>query len=113
MEHAHAIDKIQKLAEKRKSDKIIKYLDSADAEVVVAALKALSDIKDEDSVNSIAGMIDNENDEIRKEVACALGEIGSEYAKTYLQHRMTTEKNEEVKTAIMDALHAIAAKKNA
>ena len=57
MEHAHAIDKIQKLAEKRKSDKIIKYLDSADAEVVVAALKALSDIKDEDSVNSIAGMI--------------------------------------------------------
>lgn len=113
MEHAHTIDKIQKLAEKRKSDKIIKYLDSADAEVVVAALKALSDIKDEDSVNSIAGMIDNENDEIRKEAACALGEIGSEYAKTYLQHRMTTEKNEEVKTAIMDALHAIAAKKNA
>ena len=88
----------KKLAEKRKSDKIIKYLDSADAEVVVAALKALSDIKDEDSVNSIAGMIDNENDEIRKEAACALGEIGSEYAKTYLQHRMTTEKNEEVKT---------------
>lgn len=48
----------------------------------------------------------------RKQPA-ALGEIGSEYAKTYLQHRMTTEKNEEIKKAIMDALHAIAAKKNA
>ena len=49
----HDLSKIQKLQEKGKSDKIIKYLSSSDDTVVVAALEALSRIKDEDSVNSI------------------------------------------------------------
>lgn len=52
----HDLSKIQKLQEKGKSDKIIKYLSSSDDTVVVAALEALSRIKDEDSVNSIAHM---------------------------------------------------------
>ena len=51
----HDLSKIQKLQEKGKSDKIIKYLSSSDDTVVVAALEALSRIKDEDSVNSIDG----------------------------------------------------------
>ena len=55
----HDLSKIQKLQEKGKSDKIIKYLSSSDDTVVVAALEALSRIKDEDSVNSIAHMIED------------------------------------------------------
>ena len=61
----HDLSKIQKLQEKGKSDKIIKYLSSSDDTVVVAALEALSRIKDEDSVNSIAHMIDNPDTKIR------------------------------------------------
>ena len=49
----HDLSKIQKLQEKGKSDKIIKYLSSSDDTVVVAALEALSRIKDEDSVKSV------------------------------------------------------------
>lgn len=106
----HTIEKIQKLAEKRKSAKIIKFLDSKDTDVIFAALKALSEIGDEDSVNRIASMIDSTEPQVRVEAAKALGNIGTEYAKTYLQHRMTTEKEAVVKTAISDALHTIATK---
>ena len=60
----HDLSKIQKLQEKGKSDKISKYLSSSDDTVVVAALEALSRIKDEDSVNSIAHMIDNPDTKI-------------------------------------------------
>lgn len=112
MDNAHTIEKINKLAEKRKSDKVIKFLNSKEEEVVFAALKALSEIRDEDSVNTVAHMIDHEDPVIRREAAKALGGIGSEYAKTYLQHRMATESDEAVKKAIMDALHAISDKKD-
>ena len=108
MDNVKAIEKIHKFAEKKKSAKIIKFLDESDADVVVAALEALSEIRDEDSVNSIASMIDNENKKIRIEVAKALGSLGTEYAKTYLQHRMSSEQDEDVKKAISEALHAIA-----
>ena len=93
---------------KGKSDKIIKYLSSSDDTVVVAALEALSRIKDEDSVNSIAHMIDNPDTKIRVEAAKALGSIGTEYAKTYLLHRLNAEQDETVKTAIKEALHTLA-----
>ena len=102
----HDLSKIQKLQEKGKSDKIIKYLSSSDDTVVVAALEALSRIKDEDSVNSIAHMIDNPDTKI--EAAKALGSIGTEYAKTYLLHRLNAEQDETVKTAIKEALHTLA-----
>lgn len=111
MDNASTIEKIHKLAEKKKSAKVIKYLDSKDTQVVLEALKALSGIGDEDSVNRIASMIDSEDASIRKEAAGALGGIGTEYAKTYLQHRMASEKDESVKKAISEALHVIASKK--
>ena len=100
----HDLSKIQKLQEKGKSDKIIKYLSSSDDTVVVAALEALSRIKDEDS----AHMIDNPDPKIRVEAAKALGSIGTEYAKTYLLHRLNEEQDETVKTAIKEALHTLA-----
>ena len=80
----------------------------SDDTVVVAALEALSRIKDEDSVNSIAHMIDNPDTKIRVEAAKALGSIGTEYAKTYLLHRLNAEQDETVKTAIKEALHTLA-----
>ena len=111
MDTNRTVEKIQKLVEKKKSDKIIKYLGASETEVVVAALEGLSEVNDEESVNSIASMIDNAAPQVRSAAAKALGEIGTEYAKTYLQHRAATEKDEKVKEAIMTALHAIAAKK--
>lgn len=111
MDNKRTIEKIEKLGVKRKSAKIIQYLKTDDVEVLSAAMKALGNIKDEDSVNTVASLIDNENPEIRKAAAECLGNIGSEYCKTYLQHRAANEKDESVKSAISTALHAIAERK--
>lgn len=108
MDTAQTKEKIQKLTEKRKSAKIIKYLDSNDKEIVIAALHGLSQIGDEDSRNVISKLIDSEEPKIRIEAAKALGNQGGEYAKSYLQHRMSKEKDSEVKQAIMDSLKGIA-----
>ena len=77
MNNAKTLDKIQKLADKGKSGKIIKFLNSSDTEVVGAALEALSTIRDEDSVNSIAAMIDNREPANRIAAAKNLGNLGS------------------------------------
>ncbi len=53
-------------------------------------------------------MIDNPDTKIRIEAAKALGSIGTEYAKTYLLHRLNAEQDETVKAAIKEALHTLA-----
>ena len=111
MDTNRTIEKIQKLAGKKKTAKIIKFLGAAETEVAVAALEALATVRDEDSVNSIAAMIDSDVPAVRAAAAKALAEIGTEYAKTYLQHRAAKEQDETVKAAIRDALHVIAEKK--
>lgn len=107
MNNASTIKKIEKMEKKRRSDKIVKFLSSSDEEVVEAALNALSRIGDEIAINSVTPMIDNENIEIRKSAIKAIGTIGTEYSKTYLQHRMTKESDEEVKALILDTIHSI------
>lgn len=98
------LKKIEKLESKRKVDKILKFLDDSDDEIVIAAMGALSRIADEDSVNSVAHMIDSASPAVRKGAAEALSTIGTSYAKTYLQHRMVQEKDADVKAAILAAL---------
>jgi len=112
MDAAKSKEKIQKLTEKRKSAKIIKFLNADENEIVIAALDGLSQIKDEDSVNQIARMMGHSEPAIRAAAAGALGNLGTEYAKTHLQHKMSTEKDESVKAAIQKGLHAIAENKN-
>ncbi|HKM34358.1 MAG TPA: HEAT repeat domain-containing protein [Lachnospiraceae bacterium] len=109
MDNTRTIEKIKKLGSKKKSNKVIQFLDTNDIEVVKAAMQALSTIKDEDSVNTIAHLIDSSEPEIRIAAAGCLAEIGSEYCKTYLQHRIQCESDENVKAAISEALHCIAA----
>lgn len=113
MDATRAIAKIQKLTEKKKTDKILKFLKTDDIDVIIAVLDALSKIEDESSVNTIAHMIDSPEPRIRCATAKALGVIGTEYAKTYLSLRLSKETDETVITAIKDGLHAIADKKKA
>ena len=111
MDNTKTIEKINKLAEKKKSAKIIKFLDANEVDVIIAAMDALGTIRDEDSVNSIAHLIDHEDPKVRCAAANCLGQIGTEYCKTYLQHRAASESDATVKTAITDALHTLAANK--
>ncbi len=111
MNNESTIKKIEKFKEKKKTDKIVHYLKSEDDEIVMEAMKALSQVGDETSLNQIIPMIDHEKPVIRKAAASALGALGTEYAKTYLQHRMAKEQDAQVKEAITEALHTISNKK--
>lgn len=99
--------KIQKLSEKRKSDKIGRYLTSGDIDVVKAAINALGVLQDETSVNLLSPLIEDNNPEIRKAAAIAFANGGTEYAKTLLQHQLTKEKDENVKEVIRQSIHGI------
>lgn len=72
-------------------------------------MEALNKIRDEDSINCIAAKIDSGEPAIRIAAAKNLGSLGTEYAKTYLFHRLTKETDDDVKAAIKEALGAIAA----
>ncbi|WP_167958093.1 HEAT repeat domain-containing protein [Anaerosporobacter faecicola] len=90
------VEKIRKLTEKRKSDKVAKYLDKNDVEVVKAAITGLGSIQDETSVNLLSKLIENANPEIRKAALVAFGNGGTEYAKTLIQHRAVVESDLQV-----------------
>lgn len=105
--HENSEQKIEKLLEKKKSDKIVKFLGEKDPKVVSEALKALGEIGDETSINSVSSYIDSENTEIRQAAIEATGAIGTEYSKTFLQQRLMKEKDEKMKALILDMIHQI------
>lgn len=107
MNNAGNLKKIEKLEEKRKSDKIAKYLTSGDEETVVAALEALGRIGDETGINSVTSFIDHPDAEIRKASIRATGEIGTEYSKSMLQNRIQQETDEEIKQLILEMVRKI------
>lgn len=96
-----AINKIMKLTAKKKSEKVVKYLKDKDVEVVKAAIAGLGQIKDETSVNQLAKLIEDQNPEIQKAAIVAFAGVGSEYAKSLLQHLITKVTNQDVKEVAM------------
>ena len=94
-------EKIQKLAEKKHSDKIIKLIGgSDDAKVVTEGLEALAGIADEDSNNFITSAMENANADIRIAAAKAACKVGTDYMKTHVQAMLGNEKDSKVADAI-------------
>ncbi len=71
------IEKIHKLDTKHKTASIIKLMEGkhSDTEVICAALEALGDIADEDSLNEITHYLEHEDPAIRTKACCVLCEI--------------------------------------
>ena len=72
------IEKIHKLDTKHKTASIIKLMEGkhSDAEVICAALEALGDIADEDSLNEITHYLEHEDPAIRTKACCCEIEYG-------------------------------------
>ena len=108
MSDQSTLEKITKLAAKKKSKAIIKLMDSkhADSEVIVAALGALEGIGDEDAVNHIAHYLNHEIPAVRI-AACKAGiQIGTEYMKTRVQLQLKEEQDPATKNAIQEVFNA-------
>ena len=105
MSEERDIEKIQKLLAKGKTEKIEKYLSDKNIVVVKAAIAALGESKDEASTNLLSKLIDHQDPEIRKEAIVAFGKGKSGYARTFIQHLVATEKDEQVKEVAMKVLN--------
>lgn len=101
------LDKIKKLASKRKSAGIIKLMESkhADNELLCAGLNALADIADEDSTNELTHYLDHEDPNIRTTACEAALRIGTDYIKTRVRYQLTQEQDPEVKKAVQEAFN--------
>lgn len=98
--------KIEKLAEKKKTKAIMKIMKKADSTVVIDALKALSGIGDEDSINCITSYLDSSDSSIKVAAANAAMSINSEYLKTQVRRVCNSEKDADVHQQLLAALNA-------
>lgn len=105
------IEKIQKLTEKGKSDKIAKYVDHKDLSIAKAAIQGLGKLQDETSVNLLGKLIESDEPEIRKVAIVEFARGGTQYAKTFLQHLLTKEKDPEVLAIATNVVHNYALKR--
>lgn len=99
------IEKIEKLAGKGKSGKVLKFVSDKDKEVRLAAIAGVAGmIEDEDVRNTIVGLTEDGDPDIRKAAITALGAGSGSYVETRLRYCLTHEKDEKVLQAVRDAL---------
>ncbi len=68
------IEKIGKLAEKGKAEKIVAFVRDKDKQVSLAAITALGKMADnEDAKNTLVSMVENEDADIRRAAVTSLG----------------------------------------
>ena len=104
MSEERVIEKIRKLTEKRKTEKVEQFLHDKDIEVVKAAIAGLGIIQDEMAFNLLSKLIDHENPEIRKAAIVAFANTGTAQAKTFLQLLLSKETDTSVKEVASKAL---------
>lgn len=79
-----------------------------DKEVALAAISGLEKmISNEHSLNALVGMLEDEEPEIRKAAATALGSASGSYVETRLSYYIRYETDPEVLQAEKDAMARI------
>ncbi len=104
------IAKIEKLAQKKKSDKLIKFLNSKDKEERIAAINALGKVNDEDSYNKLIALLSSQDTDERIAAAISLGQTSKDSAITHMNYHISKQTDAKVKEAMTAAIVSI--KKN-
>lgn len=97
--------KIAKLAEKRKSDAIIKIMKKSDLEVTKCCLNALAQINDEAASNAIAHGMDDPDGAVRVAACKAALTINTDYMKTHVHYLLSKETDASTKEQIQTLLN--------
>ena len=96
--------KIEKYAQKNKSDKLVALLKDKKKDIRIQAIKALAKVGDDVSVNNLIIMLHDPDKDVRMATIEGMGEMGNGVTKTHLQDYIEKEKDEELLKA---ARHAI------
>ena len=99
------IEKIEKLAGKGKVEKVLKFVGDKDKEVRLAVIAGVAGkIENEDVRNTVVGLTEDADPDIRKAAITALGNGRGSYVETRLRYALTHEKDEKVLQAVRDSL---------
>ena len=98
--------KIEKLAAKKKSDQLVKYLNDKDTAVRLAAIKGLGQAGGEAAFNSLVTLLRDSNASMRGAAASALEVLKDPKSSAFLSARLKDETDASAKAAMNRALKA-------
>lgn len=101
------LEKVKKYVESKKEGKLLKLVHDKDQQVRLAAIESLGKVGKDDGFNALITLIADENGTIRAASARALGELGNEHAVAHLVYRMEHETDQEVISAIKNAISTL------
>ena len=101
------VEKISKLAQKGRFDKILALLTDKSEEVRLAAIDALGQCSDDLAFNALVPLVHSPNRAERIHVAHSLSSMRQPRARAYLEHQLRSERDPEVVKAFDEALAKI------
>ncbi len=104
------VEKILDLGAKKKTAKILKYVEAKEPELRAAAAKALADIRVDESYNALTDLIRDPELSVRREAVIALGifgrKAGAEHVRSVMARPENAEFIAECQTAISQIVNS-------
>lgn len=97
-------DKIEKLAQKKKTDKIIPYTKSKDKNIRLAAIQALGISGGDEGFNRLTQLLSSADADERAAASAALGTLGRPQARSFLSYYIEREKDVRVQESMKNAM---------
>lgn len=107
---AISLKKVEKWAQKKKVDKLLKALSCDDREIRVAVIKALGDSKNESAMHTLISLLKDPDVSVRIAVLEALGTMSNGRSLEFIKQLWNNESDENVKEKAKWAINEI--KKN-
>lgn len=98
------LKKIEKLARKKNSDSLVKFLTSKDSQVRLAAIRGLGEAGGEPAFNNLTSLLRNADPIVRAAAASALEVLKSPKAVAFITNRLKDETDAAAATAMRKAL---------
>ncbi len=102
-----SMENIEKWKEKGKIDKLIKAAEYKKKEIRIAAIQALGNLEQADSVNYLIGLLRNPDAELRLNGAEALGNTKDSRGLEFLRYASENDSDEKVKKVAKEAMTKI------
>lgn len=104
---AVTVKKVEKWAQKKKVNKLIKALSDDNTEVRIAVIKALGTTKDENAMNILISLLKDPDVSIRINAVEALGSIGNSRSIEFVRQLWNNDNNEMVQAKAKWAINEI------
>lgn len=106
------LEKIQKYVKKGNADKLAVLASGKEKEIRMAAIEGLGEvISNEKALNTLVGMLEDGDADIRRAVVAAMGKSEGSYVETQLRYCLSHEKDEKVLETARESLTKVKEKR--